>query len=300
MTRKTEHVRAMAAAWLAIALAAGVPLAAQDDAPPEAEGAAAAEEPAGWTGSGELGVVATSGNTETSSFSGRLEADREWASGTLRLTAAALRAEETESERRAVGATPDDVRIVETSESELTAESYSAAAQYDRELTERLFAFGSAGWERDELAGIADRFTVGTGLGHVWADREELSSRTSYGVTYTYEEGTSGLEQDFAGLRVSWDYRRMLTETTTYTHAFVVNENLDDTDDLRADLLASIAVAMTERLALKVSGQVKLDNQPAFEAVPRELPDGTPAGDTVLVELEEVDTVLSAALVVNF
>jgi hypothetical protein len=34
--------------------------------------------------------------------------------------------------------------------------------------------------------------------------------------------------------------------------------------------------------------------------VPRELPDGTPAGDTVLVELEELDSVLSAALVVKF
>ncbi len=298
MTTKTEHVRAAVAAWLTLVFVAGVPLAAQDEVPEEAA-EAAAQAPAGWTGSGALGVVATSGNTETSSISGRLEADREWASGTLRLTAAALRAEKTETERRAIGATPDDVRIVEISDTEPTAESYSAAGQYDRELTERLFAFGSAGWERDELAGIADRSTVGAGLGHVWADREELESRTSYGVTYTREEGTSGLEQDFAGLRVSWDYRRLLTETTTYTHALVVNENLDDTDDLRADLLASIAVAMTERLALEVSGQVKFDNQPAFEAVPRELPDGTPAGDTVLVELEEVDTVLTASLVVK-
>lgn len=294
-----EHVHAAAAAWLIMGLAAGVPLAAQEEATEEAA-EAAAEEPAGWTGSGELGVVATSGNTETSSLSGRLEATRSWAEGTLRLTASALRAEETETERRAIGATPDDVRIVETSDTRLAAESYSAAAQYDHELTERLFAFGSTRWERDELAGIADRVSVGAGLGRIWADREELASRASLGVTYTREEGTSGLERDFAGLRVSWDYRRLLTETTTYTHALVVNENLEDADDLRADLLASIAVAMTERLALKVSGQVKFDNQPAFEAVPRELPDGTPAGDTVLVELEEVDTVLSAALVVTF
>ena len=278
---------------------AGGPAWAQDE---EAAGTgeAAEEEETGWTGSGELGVVATSGNTETQSLSGRVEADREWRSGALRMEASALRAEQSSTTLRAIGATPDDVRIVETSDSERTAENYTAAAQYDRELSERLFAFGSLGWERDELAGIADRLSVGAGAGTVWIDREDLESRTSYGVTYTRENGVSGIDREFAGARVSWDYRQDLTESTTYTHALVVNENLDDTDDLRADLLASIAVSMTERLALKVSGHVRFDNQPAFRAVPRELPDGTPAGDSVLVELEELDSVLSAAVVVKF
>jgi hypothetical protein len=53
-------------------------------------------------------------------------------------------------------------------------------------------------------------------------------------------------------------------------------------------------------LALKVSAQLKLDAEPALLEVPREDPAGVPAGDVVLVELEELDTVLSAALVVSF
>jgi putative salt-induced outer membrane protein len=307
MTKRRTARSGATAWWMAVFLIAGIPGTALAQEAQEAQEAkeveaaeAAEEEPAGWTGSGELGVVATSGNTETQSISGRVEADREQSHGTLRLEASALRAEQTDSTLRAVGPTPDDVTIVETEESELTAERYAAAAQYDRDLTERLFAFGSLGWERDELAGIADRFAVGLGAGHTWVEREDLESRTGYGLTYTPEEGTSGIERDFAGVRLSWDHRQDLTETTTYTHALVVNENLDDTDDLRADLLTSIAVSMTERLALKVSGQLKYDAQPAFQAVPRELPDGTPAGDTVLVELEELDTVLSLARVVKF
>jgi putative salt-induced outer membrane protein len=305
-TRRTVRTRLGCAArtrraawWLAALLLAGTPGPARAQEAEAEEVAQAAEEPAGWTGSGKLGVVATSGNTETQSVSGRVEADREWTTGTLRLEASALRAEQTDTTLRAVGPTPDDVTILSISESEPTAESYAATAQYDRDLTERLFAFGSVGWERDEPAGIADRFAVGLGAGHTWVEREDLDSRTGYGLTYTREEGTSGIERDFAGVRLSWDHRQDLTETTTYTHALVVNENLDDTDDLRADLLASIAVSMTERLALEVSGQLKYDAQPAFQAVPRELPDGTPAGDTVLVELEELDTVLSVALVVK-
>jgi len=55
-------------------------------------------------------------------------------------------------------------------------------------------------------------------------------------------------------------------------------------------------VAISERLALKVSLQLLYDNQPAVEAVPIE-----PAlEDVVLVELEELDSTLKVALVVHF
>ena len=57
---------------------------------------------------------------------------------------------------------------------------------------------------------------------------------------------------------------------------------------------------MTERLALKVSGEAKYDNEPALVEVPRELPAGVPTGDVALVELEALDTILSAALVVTW
>jgi putative salt-induced outer membrane protein YdiY len=260
-----------------------------------------AEEPQlGWSANVELSLVATSGNSEASSFGLRSDAQRKWQGALWTLEAGALRAEESRFERRAVGASPDDVVLEERSDSVPTAESYFLRSQYDRKASERRLWFGGAGWERDRFAGIDARWSVVAGAGNVWADREELQSRTRYGLTWTREEQSTGESLDFAGARLSWSLLRRLTTSASFTSSSIVDVNLDDTADLRAEELAAIAVTMSDRLALKVSALLKYDHQPALVAVPRFLPDGTPAGDSVLVPLSELDTVLSASLVVSF
>jgi putative salt-induced outer membrane protein YdiY len=283
-----SRARPLAAA-LAFAAAVSLSAAAQEAEEPEL----------GWAATAELSLVAAAGNTETSSLGLRATATRTWEEMLLKLEAGALRVEQTERTHRAVGP-PDAVVLVEEEDSVLTADNQFLRGRLDREIGERLLAFAGAGWERDELAGIADRLSVATGLGHVWAEREDFVSRTTYGVTYTWEESTAGREDDFAGLRAGWDLLRRLTPTTVFTNALVVDQNLEETSDLRVEELASVAVTISDRLALKVSAHLKLDADPALLEVPREEPEGTPTGDVVLVELDELDTVLSAALVVSF
>jgi putative salt-induced outer membrane protein YdiY len=283
-----SRARPLAAA-LAFAAAVSLSAAAQEAEEPEL----------GWAATAQLSLVAAAGNTETSSLGLRATATRTWEEMLLKLEAGALRVEQTERTHRAVGP-PDAVVLVEEEDSVLTADNQFLRGRLDREIGERLLAFAGAGWERDELAGIADRLSVATGLGHVWAEREDFVSRTTYGVTYTWEESTAGREDDFAGLRAGWDLLRRLTPTTVFTNALVVDQNLEETSDLRVEELASVAVTISDRLALKVSAHLKLDADPALLEVPREEPEGTPTGDVVLVELDELDTVLSAALVVSF
>ncbi len=109
-----------------------------------------------------------------------------------------------------------------------------------------------------------------------------------------------GGSDTFLGIRLSWDFFKKLTATTSYTNVFIVDENLDDTSDLRADLDQSLAVAISPRLALKVSLRLLYDNQPSLEALPLFLPDGSPSGESVLVELDELDAIFTSALVINF
>lgn len=262
-------------------------------------GAASGETPLGWSRSAELGLVAARGNTETSTVRLKASGTRKWEKGKLKLEAGALRVEETERTRTALG-TPDDFAVIEDETTRTTADNLTLRGQYDRKISERLFGFGAAGWESDKPAGIDSRSTVAGGLGTVWADREGFESRTDYGVTYTREEPTGGESDTFLGLRLAWNLTWKLTATTTLTQDLQVDQNLDDTDDLRADEQASIAVAMTERLALKVSAQLKYDHQPAFEPVPLVSPAGEPTGATVPVALDELDSILSAAVVVSF
>ena len=97
-------------------------------------------------------------------------------------------------------------------------------------------------------------------------------------------------------------FERKLGATTTYGNDLVVDENLDDTSDLRANLVNSVAVSMSRRLALKVSLQALYDHRPAFKEIP--LLDAPPPGGvtigTVLDRLDTLDTIVTASLVVDF
>lgn len=269
------------------ALASTAPATAQEDEPK-----------LGWFDVAEFSLLASGGNSEVQTISLRNTATRLWEGASLELSAGGVRAESTSVSRLAFG-TPGDFTVREDSATALTAENYFLRGRYDREISEKLFWFAGLGWDKNEFAGIDSRFGASAGVGHRWFDTDEARLRTDYGVTFTDQEDVSGASSSFAGLRLSYDYWRRLNETTSYASALVVDENLDDTSDYRADFLNSVSVSMSERLALKASLQLLYDNQPALTEVPLvqgDVIDGT----LVLVELDNLDSVVTVSLVANF
>jgi putative salt-induced outer membrane protein YdiY len=255
----------------------------------------------GWYDEAELSFVQTGGNAEASTFALKNTLERLWENALFSFHAGALRAESTTFTRFAVG-TPADFEVIEDESSALTAENYYARLRYDRDVRADFFWFGGAGWERNEFAGFSDRFTAVGGVGNWWWQGDAGHFRTDYGLAWTQQDDLvddPSIGDSFLGLQLSWDYLRKIGENASYQNLFVVHENLDETDDLRGDMIQSLQVAMTERLALKVSLQLLYDNQPALTAVPLHDDEG-PTGAVVLTELEELDSLFTAALVVSF
>ena len=188
-------------------------------------------------------------------------------------------------------------------ESRVPALAELLRARFEKALSERLFWFTGAGWERNEPAGIENRLNAVAGVGHTWFDRQDSHFHTDYGLTYTRQEDVfddPAHSDSFLGLRLGWDYRRGLGSVTTFGHVSAVDVNADQTSDHRLDMTNSVAVTMTDRLALKLSLQLLYDNQPSFAAVPLLAPDGAATGTTVLAPVEDLDTFFTTALVVSF
>lgn len=284
-------MRALAAAALVGALAG--------TAAPAAE-----ERKLGWSDTAEFSYVATAGNSETQTLGFKNALSRTWENALFYLRAGAVRAESTITTRVAVGPSASDFRVLESSTTTLTAESYFANAGYDRNISKRFFWHAGAGWDRNEFAGIEDRYVVEAGVGNLWVETETVRFRTTYAATYTKQDDVvedPNREDAFAGGRLTWDYQHLFGTTTTYVNTLVFDQNLDETSDFRADMVNSVAVAMNRRLALKVSLQWLYDNQPSLQLVDLfnpPFPPGTPAG-RAQVELDELDTIFTASLVVN-
>ncbi len=260
------------------------------------------EKQLGWFDKAELTFVLTAGNAGSSTFGLKNTLERVWERSSLRFDAGAIRTESSLTTRTAIGSV-DDFQLAEQTQSDVTAESYFLRGRYDRSLSPRFFLYGGAGWDRNTFAGIDNRYTVVGGVGNTWLDTNVSRFRTDYGVTYTRQDDVvddPGTPDSFAGFRLSYDYKRALTSTTEYVSTLVVDDSFDDTEDVRADFVNSIAVSISQMLALKTSLQLLFDNKPSLVAVPLEFPAGSPTGQTVLTELDELDSILTVALVVTF
>ena len=261
------------------------------------------EQDRNWSDTAELTVVFTGGNAEASTLGFKNELTRDWESADLVISVGALRAESTAFTRTAVGTSPSSFQVIKDSVTALTAESYYARGQYDRELSPRTFWYAGTGWERNTFAGIENRYSWGGGVGNTWVDDDASTFKTGYGLTYTVQDDvaeTTDGNDTFGGLRLSYDYRRQLTANTEFTSLFIADENLQETEDFRMDLINAVAVSMNRQLALKVSWQLLYDHLPSLVGIPLMGVNGLPTGDTVFTELDTVDNLLTFALVASF
>jgi putative salt-induced outer membrane protein YdiY len=251
----------------------------------------------GWADTAEFSYVATNGNAESSSLGFKNTLTRHWDQSNMFIRIGAVRVETTTFNRSAV-----DGVVTETKTSETTAENYFAKGRYNRDISETFYWYGGAGWDRNIPSGIDSRWVLEGGLGNVWHDTDDLKFKTSYGLTYFNQNDVvtvPGLDPTFLGARFAWGYLNKLTKTTTFTNVFIVDLNADETSDWRADLDNGLAVTISERIALKVGLQFLYDNEPSFELVPNETGGGAPL-PAVPYQLEELDTLLTISLVVNF
>ncbi len=279
-------------AWVVLALlAAPVPLLAQEEDPARSR----------WTFEGEFTSVVSQGNSESITLGLGTTIRRQWSRDALRFEFGGMRTESSRITRRAVGS-PDAFDIEVTSDSEKTAESVHARGRYDRTLSERFFAYGGVDWLRNTFAGIDSRFVLAAGGGNSWLDQPTQRFKTHYAVTYTLQQDVverPDADQNFPGARLGWEYWNQLTATSTFDSELLVDLNLADTGDVRYDLTNGLAVSVSDKLALKPSLQFIYRTRPSLTSVPLFTPGGEGTGETVLTELDKLDTFFRLALVLT-
>ena len=252
----------------------------------------------GWYDQAEVSLVRTSGNTRSSTFGVKNRLERLFPTSRLTLDAGGIRVETGTTERVAIG-TPDEFELVEQTDSRPTAENYFAALRYDRNISERSYAYASGGWVRNRFAGVDNRWTGAAGLGWKLIDSERTAFRADLAATATSEEPVFGESDSFAGLRLTWEIGHRLTETTKLASVLVVDENLSETEDLRAEFDNSIAVDISGSLALKAGLKLLFDNLPAVQEVALLSAPDAPPTSTVLAPLDELDTQMTVALIIT-
>ena len=90
---------------------------------------------------------------------------------------------------------------------------------YERNITSRFFWNTGASWDRNDDAGILNRYIVHAGVGNTWVDIMRRRFATTYGLSYAdREEEEPDPEKDrrFAGARLGWNYTEKFNAGTTF------------------------------------------------------------------------------------
>lgn len=249
-----------------------------------------------WQNATELSFVSTGGNASSSTLGLKAALTGTGAPNTLKVEFGGVRGESNVRTLRATGTT-GNFTVIETSNSQKTAETYFARGRYDRALS-GAYLFSGAGWDRNTFAGVQDRYAFVAGVGRTWVEGATGKLKTDVGGTYTIQNDVSGAEGRFGGVRFSIEAVRQLAESTQFSSVLVSDVNLEETEDTRADWINSLSVGLSSRLALKTSLQLLIDNLPSLLTVPLFDSGGTQTG-TVLSPGDKVDSVLTVALVIT-
>ena len=259
-----------------------------------------AQESKPWTNALDLSVVGTGGNSESSTLGFNNDYSYKWEKAGFNLKAGAIRVENTRYTRYAEGSL-EDFTLFEESETIKTDEKFFLKSRYDHTMSEKTFWYFGLDWDRNEFAGIANRYAASSGVGNKWIDTESVKFSTSYGLVYTVEDPVfepEGYDDRYASLKLSYVWLRNLGKNISFKQDFDLAVNLEETDDYRADLKNSLSTSLNQHLALKVGLDFAFDNQPAFQPVPL-IDNGVTTG-TVAFELDNLDYIFTTSLSIKY
>ena len=289
----------------------------------------------GWSNATELSVVRTGGNADTQTFGFKNTLRRNWTRARARLRVDGVRAR-TGGDRILVvepglrfppGALPDEFETaVAHADGTPDVEQYFVEGRVEVSISDRFFWNTGTSWDRNNDAGIRNRYITFGGVGNVWADTDDLSFSTGYGISYTAREEIEpdvAKDDRFGGFRLDSAYHHRLGAALELDSDLALNVNLLSASDYSLNVTNAVGAAISDHLSLRVSLQHLYEHRPALEdaairaRVMLSDPDGTPgsgdevfettvAGGTVLdfgtgrVRKAGLDAILRTALVVSF
>lgn len=225
---------------------------------------------------------------------------------TFQFNLAGVRVNTTAVTRSATGTTLNDAVVVEDRVTTTTSEAYTGLMRLDQKITERLFWFGAASWDRNRPAGLDNRYKGVAGLGTLWSNTERTKFRTDYGVGYTKEEPLFkpvGYVGSFATWQLGAKLEQKVYETSAFSSELAVSGNLRRGPDWFGVWKNGFTTNLNAHLALKVGYDLNYRNIPNSVGVDVvQLPISNPPVviGQVPFQLKRLDTVFSTSLVFTF
>jgi putative salt-induced outer membrane protein len=185
-----------------------------------------------WRGALGAGFTATSGNTDSETYS---------------INGDAVRQTPTDKMTGYVQAVYGKRRVSDTTDTtERTADQARAGAAYTRDLNDRPFAFGAVDWDRNPLIDLRLRTVVSAGIGYHVVKRENFTFDVSTGPAYNRERFTTETRDVSEWVFVEESTHR-LNPTISFKQKLTYYANLEEGSEHRVVFDAGMVFKVTSR-----------------------------------------------------
>lgn len=156
------------------------------------------------------------------------------------------------------------------SDGDETADQARLGTKYDWNLGPQAYAFGNAEFERDRIADLESRLTLGGGGGWRFVQTPELGFEVFGGIAHVSErydgerllDGRLRERYRYPTLLLGQASTHRLTGSTTASQRLAIYPNLENRGEYRAQWEGKLAVAINQTLSLTAGLTVKTNSDP--------------------------------------
>jgi len=201
----------------------------------------------GWAGGANVGFALTRGNSQTKNLALAFTADRKTMHDQI-----AMYANSVYSANDAPGAVPAT-----------TANAIQGGIRYDRDLTQKLFAYVGADFQTDDLQALNLRSVLGGGLGYHAIKNDRTTLDFLGGLAYTRENYTT-FNRNFAALSLGEEFTHKVGMSTLITQKFYMFPDLNDLSHYRGTFNFGTVTKFSKWLGWQNAfGDIYVTNPPA-------------------------------------
>ncbi|CUB04470.1 DUF481 domain-containing protein [Marinomonas fungiae] len=193
-----------------------------------------------WSGSAELGVVSTSGNTDTKNLNGAINLTQETVQWRTDYSLSSL---------------------YSSSDSDTTAERYTGSVQANYKFDTQQFWYVRGAYERDRFSGYRSKGSTSTGYGNrFWQHADGSFLEASFGVGYRdfaiAEDSIDGKSDRGNFVRFAGTYENHFTPTSLFRQELNSEISTSGGNTVN-ESISSLQANIIDNLAMKLSYKIK-------------------------------------------
>lgn len=194
----------------------------------------------GWKNESQVGVVTTSGNTETTTLSAAQSTKYEFTKNVFSITGSYL---------------------YQKSGAVISAKAWSLGVRYERELTERFSLFAAEMVQGDRFKDLRQSYNTDLGAKYSFMKTDTLTWFGEGGYRFT-RQNTSKAQLNLHFARLYTEIEKKWNESVSSKYWIEVLPNFTDSADWQANTELSLSAALSSLFSVKTGYLLKFDHLP--------------------------------------